>query len=155
MKKVTVVSILSIVVFLLSYCTGSKSALKRTQNQYEAIALQRAGFIKEVNNIIKGKERTAADSVYKNLQYIGGFEASLLPEIMERWSVSLGVSCTHCHNTSKWESDEKPEKLIARQMAEFSFTVSTELRKIKGLKSIKPTVNCMTCHNGKLKPALK
>lgn len=155
MKKIVIIFGLVNIVLLATYCTSSKSITGNASEEADVIRKERARFIKEVNHNIKGKENMVADSVYKNLQYIGGFEASLLPEIMDKWSKALGVSCTYCHNSSKWESDEKTEKLIARQMAEFSFTVSTELRKIQGLKSIKPTINCMTCHNGKLKPSLK
>jgi Photosynthetic reaction centre cytochrome C subunit len=155
MKKSNSVSILCGGVLTTFYCTGSKTISKNAQEETGNILKERASFIKEVNNSIKGKENTTADSVYKNLQYIGGFEASLLPEIMDEWSIALGVSCTHCHYTTKWESDEKPEKHIARQMAEFSFIVSKEVRKIEGLKSVKPTVNCITCHKGKIKSALK
>lgn len=155
MKKSIVILILFAGVFMLSYCTSSKSISGRAQKVSDEIIKERARFIKEVNDSIKGRENITADSVYKNLQYIGGFEASLLLKIMDKWSIALGVSCTHCHNITKWESDEKPEKLIARHMAEFSYTVSQELRKINGLKSVKPTVNCMTCHNGNIKPKLK
>lgn len=155
MRKTILILIISGSVLFISNCSGNKSLSKSFQNDSDVVAKERAFFVKEIKNIIKGKENTAADSVYKNLQYIGGFEASLLPAIMDKWSIALGVSCSHCHNTNKWESDEKQEKLMARQMAEFSYTVSQELRKIKGLKSVKPTVNCMTCHNGSIKPALK
>jgi hypothetical protein len=155
MRKAILIVIISCSVFFLSQCSSNKALSKKKQDNSSLISDERSAYILSVNNGIKGKENVAADSVYINLQYIGGFEASVLPEIMEKWSKALGVSCTHCHNTAKWESDEKPEKHIARKMAEFSFTVSKELRKIDGLKSVKPTVNCMTCHNGNIKPVLK
>jgi hypothetical protein len=103
---------------------------------------------------IRGKERTTVDSVFKNLKYIGGFEAEILPEVMNKWSIALGVSCNHCHVVGEWESDVKREKLVARQMAELSQDVNVKLREIKNIKSKKPTVNCTTCHRGQTKPAL-
>jgi hypothetical protein len=47
----------------------------------------------------------------------------------------------------------KPEKEIARQMVSLGERVNADLRKIKGLKSERPGINCFTCHRGELKPA--
>ena len=71
------------------------------------------------------------------------------------WAQALGVDCSHCHNTSNWASDEKPQKEIARQMVNMGELINAELRKIPGLKSERPTVNCISCHRGALKPALR
>ena len=155
MKKISIVITLCLSVWAMGKGIGKLNVPDAVIAYQDSIPQLRAKYMAEVNKMIKGKENISADSVYKNLQYIGGCEASLLPEIMDKWSIALGVNCTYCHNTGKWEADEKPEKIIARQMAEFSYTVRQELRKIKGLKSTKPTVNCMTCHNGRVKPALR
>jgi len=65
------------------------------------------------------------------------------------------VTCTHCHVPEKWESDEKAQKPIAREMAGMMAKINGELLKgIKNLKSETPTVNCTTCHRGEVKPAL-
>ena len=96
------------------------------------------------------------DSVFKNLKVLGGFPAENLLLAMNSWSRALGVSCGHCHETSQWELDTKPDKDIARQMSVMSTRINQEmLKNIKGLKNDRPIINCTSCHNGKLKPALK
>jgi hypothetical protein len=68
---------------------------------------------------------------------------------------SLGVNCTHCHTPEKWESEDKPQKQIARDMAAMVAQINgTHLKNIKNLKSENPVVNCTTCHRGEIKPAL-
>jgi hypothetical protein len=68
---------------------------------------------------------------------------------------SLGVDCTHCHVPDKWESEEKPQKQIARDMSAMATTINKDLLKnIKNLKDQNPIVNCTTCHRGEIKPAL-
>ncbi len=104
--------------------------------------------------MIRGRENEPAAAVYKNLQYIKGFNAGLLPLIMNKWSIALGVSCGHCHVNGTWELDDKPEKEIARKMAGLAPVISDYLKTIKGLKNPNPIVNCATCHRGQLKPAI-
>ncbi|MEO8085365.1 MAG: c-type cytochrome [Bacteroidota bacterium] len=123
-------------------------------NDKDSLAIDRAKYVAEINESIKGKEDMVVDSVFKNLQYIGGFKAAMLPVVMEHWSKALGVSCNHCHVKDKWEVDDKPEKKIARQMAELSQKINKDLAAIDGMKNLKPIINCTTCHRGELKPAL-
>ena len=68
---------------------------------------------------------------------------------------SLGVNCAHCHVPEKWESDDKPQKQIAREMSAMVAKINGEsLKAIKNLQSATPTVNCTTCHRGQIKFAL-
>jgi hypothetical protein len=119
-------------------------------NQTEALA--------KLREQIKGHENDPAPTVFKNIQtpFIKSIPAGRLPAVMEiAYSRSLGVDCTHCHVPEKWESDEKPEKQIARDMAAMMAKINTDLLKvIKNLKSANPTINCTTCHRGQVKPAL-
>ena len=59
-----------------------------------------------------------ADSVFKNLKVIKGQSSisaeHLLWMMNWGWSKELGVSCSHCHIVSKWESDSLETKNIAR-----------------------------------------
>ncbi|MBI5913987.1 MAG: c-type cytochrome, partial [Bacteroidetes bacterium] len=103
----------------------------------------------------KGKEHLSVDSVFANLQVLGGFPTENLVFAMDKWAQALGVSCTHCHDPGNWASDAKPQKDIARQMVNLGELVNAELRKIQGLKTERPTVNCITCHRGQLKPAVR
>ena len=83
-----------------------------------------------------------------------GVPATRLLRIMDvAYSQSLGVSCGHCHNTAKWDSDEKKTKQIARDMGKMVRRVNMELlRDVSGLSN--PAINCTTCHRGERKPAL-
>ncbi len=107
---------------------------------------------------IKGKEKEPAETVFKNIQtpMFKGAPASRLLAVMEMgYARSLGVDCTHCHVPDKWESDDKPQKQIGREMIAMTARINNEmLKNIKNLKSATPTINCTTCHRGDQKPAL-
>ena len=107
---------------------------------------------------IKGRENEPSDKVFKNIQtpFIKSINAGRVLAVMEiAYARSLGVTCTHCHVPEKWESEDKPQKQIARDMAAMMARINGELLKgIKNLKSESPTINCTTCHRGDVKPAL-
>jgi hypothetical protein len=153
MKVISVMATLLISLLLLN---GFRSGIvSHNGNVYEdTLEADRQRHISEVREMIKGKEDSSAESVYMNLKYIGGFKASLLPMIMYKWSIALGVSCGHCHQVGSWDQDTKPEKEIARKMAAMSPVIFNYLKTIKELKNPNPIVNCATCHRGQLKPAL-
>lgn len=127
-----------------------------SMNPADSLQVIRDQYIKEVSESIKGKEKMAVDSVFKNLKVFGGFPASNLLLAMNSWSRALGVTCEHCHTTAHWEDDSNPEKGIAREMSKMTSNITNEyLRKIPGMKNTKALINCTSCHNGKLKPALR
>lgn len=119
----------------------------------DPLAADRAQYTARVYELIKGREQVAVDSVFQNLKVLSSFPAENLVFAMEKWSEALGVSCDHCHVTGEWASDVKKEKHIARQMVTLGEELNASLRKIDGLKSEKPGVNCFTCHRGEIKPA--
>lgn len=121
-----------------------------------AAAFDQAAALAKLREQIKGKENEPAASVFKNIQMLKTAPAGRLLAIMEiGYSRSLGVNCTHCHVPDKWESEEKPQKQIARDMVAMMGRINGDLLKnIKNLKSENPTVNCTTCHRGEIKPAL-
>lgn len=105
---------------------------------------------------IKGKEKEPASTVFKNILTMKDRPAGQVLSVMEfGYSRSLGVTCTHCHVPEKWESEEKPQKQIARDMSALVGKLNSDLLKnIKNLKSAAPTVNCTTCHRGQIVPAI-
>ena len=117
-------------------------------NQAEAIA--------KLKERIKGKEQEPAEKVFKNIHSMKGVPSGRFLAIMEfGYARSLGVNCTHCHTPEKWETEDKPQKQIARDMAAMVAKINGEhLKNIKNLKSENPIVNCTTCHRGEIKPAL-
>jgi hypothetical protein len=117
-----------------------------------------AAALAKLREQIKGKEREPAETVFKNIQLpmFKGSPAARVLAVMEMgFSRSLGVNCTHCHVPDKWESEDKLQKQIARDMAAMVSRINGELlREVKNLKSDTPTINCTTCHRGEIKPAL-
>lgn len=115
-----------------------------------------AAAIAKLKEQIKGRENDPAPTVFKDIQTMKNTPAGRLLAVMEMgFARSLGVNCTHCHVADKWESEEKPQKQIARDMSTMVSVINREqLRNIKNLKSESPIVNCTTCHRGEVKPAL-
>lgn len=122
----------------------------------EELNAEREKYVKEVLAAIAGHEKEPAETVFKNIQRFKGVPAGRIPRIMNMgFARSLGVSCTHCHVAGEWDKEDKPQKQIAREMAEMANRISREmLPAIKNLDSKQPTVNCTTCHRGEIKPAL-
>ncbi len=140
------------IIFWLANCKVPTKSAAVVSDPY---AESRGKHVAAINLLIKGREQVSVDSVFQNLKVLGGFPAENLVFAMDKWAQALGVDCSHCHNTGNWASDEKPQKEIARQMVNMGELINAELRKIPGLKSERPTVNCITCHRGALKPALR
>jgi hypothetical protein len=140
--------IASAVIALANCKTAAKPPASVVAPPPDTLACARAKDAESVRKKITGRENVSVDSVFQNLKVLGGFPAENLVFAMEKWSEALGVGCDHCHVPNEWHQDIKPEKEIARQMVEFGERVNTELRKIKGLKSEKPLVNCYSCHRG-------
>lgn len=82
-------------------------------------------------------------------------------QVMQRFTVGLGVQCSYCHAAGDFASDENPEKEIARKMllmikqinrqfpdAGNDFANSRYLPFPEG----KQYVTCYTCHQGETKP---
>ena len=82
-----------------------------------------------------------------------------LRDTMASFTRALGVRCTYCHvgtegeplTTYDFATDEKPEKLKAREMLRMVAAINGEhLPKVPQRKSI--AVSCMTCHRGLAEP---
>ena len=113
--------------------------------------------IAELRKRIAGQEKKPSGEVYKNIKNFKNLPAGQLPNVMNAFSRALGVSCDHCHAVaSGWESEDKPQKQIAREMMAMAGTInSTLLKGIKNLTSATPEVSCSTCHRGQVVPDKK
>lgn len=120
------------------------------------VEFDQAAALAKLREQIKGRENEPAEKVFKNMQILKQMPAGRLLSVMEMgFARSLGVNCTHCHLPDKWESEDKAQKQIARDMWTMMGTINTQLLKnIKNLKSETPAINCTTCHRGQVKPAL-
>ncbi|HMA20159.1 MAG TPA: c-type cytochrome [Gemmatimonadaceae bacterium] len=80
--------------------------------------------------------------------------------MMRNFTSALGVRCTFCHVGSEGEdlaeydfaSDQKRNKLVARQMLRMLAEVNARLDTIPGRTHPAVTATCMTCHHGVSRP---
>jgi photosynthetic reaction center cytochrome c subunit len=70
-------------------------------------------------------------------------------QVMGGVRVALGVQCNFCHNPADYPSDEKPQKLMARNM----FRMMDDLN--SGPLNGKMHVTCYTCHRGESTPRME
>jgi Photosynthetic reaction centre cytochrome C subunit len=158
MKKLITVFIITggmaVLVSSFNNSETTRQSIGQHLNQ-DSLEKDRAKYVAQIMETIRGKENMRADSVFKNIKMLKMPAARLLKVMELGYSRSLGVSCGHCHNTADFSSEEKEQKEITRQMAAMSNKINTELLKnIQGLKSSPAIINCTTCHRGELKPAL-
>lgn len=145
----TRLSLIAAMTFLLCGTTLAQSTA-------DSINAEKQSFLEAIGKQIAGNESKPASEVFKNITMMKEMTAGRLLSVMNfGYSRSLGVSCTHCHVPGKWESDEKTNKRVARDMAAMVGKINGELLTgIGNLRSSKPTVNCTTCHRGQTQPAL-
>jgi len=156
MKAMLLLSALIGIIGLLSFNPGFTT---HSEKSYEdSLDADRKKWMDEVFQIIKGKEKWPADSVFKNLKVMKGknnLSAEHLLWMMNYgWSKELGITCSYCHVPGKWESDSLPTKDIARGMYNMRQQINREiLPKITGKDYFKnPKVTCITCHRGEPVP---
>jgi len=148
---------ISTAMFLSSGTEHSPLPVVEAQVVPTPAVFDQAAALAKLREQIKGKEREPAETVFKNIQLpmFKGSPAARVLAVMEMgFARSLGVNCTHCHVPEKWESEDKPQKQIARDMSAMVGRINGELLKsVKNLKSEQPAINCTTCHRGEIKPA--
>ena len=107
----------------------------------------------ELRKQIACREKEQSGDVVKNIKNFKNLPAGQLPLVMNAFSRALGVGCEHCHVSDKWDSEDKPQKQIAREIMKMAGTINDSiLRDIKNLQSIKPEISCSTCHRGQIIP---
>lgn len=157
LAAITSVALAAIFVFFDSEGLDKENrAFAQTSPTPAPAVFDQAAALAKLKEQIKGKENEPATAVFKNIQTMKNIPAGRLLSVMEMgYARSLGVNCAHCHVPDKWESEEKPQKQIARDMSAMVSTINRDLLKnIRNLKSESPIVNCTTCHRGEVKPAL-
>lgn len=90
-----------------------------------------------------------------NVKVLTGLFAQQFQEEMNLMVQGLGVSCNTCHVRNNWASEEKPEKLKARQMLEMTKALNQKYfpdYKPKDGESVLGKVTCYTCHKGESTP---
>lgn len=151
-----------ILTILLAFFYQQNQSDSRTENAAKEIEIadtlkfDQEKSLEALRKEIEGKKDQPAGEVFENIEMFKQVNAGRLLNIMEKgFSRSLGVTCTHCHNPDDWSSDEKEEKIIAREMMKMAGKINRELLpSIKELGDRNALVNCTTCHRGDVKPAL-
>jgi hypothetical protein len=161
MKAAFTFAVLALIVLWMAYCkpaarTQSGSGANATAAAAtDKHAAERARELAIARQMIRGREKMRADSVYAHLETFKTIPAENLLNIMDRWGQALGVSCEHCHVENDWSAENKPEKRVARQMVTLVEHTNADLGKITGIKSEKPRVGCNTCHRGEARPGVR
>ena len=89
-----------------------------------------------------------AEQVFHNIQMLKGVPAGRLPRVMNFFSNSLGVQCSHCHVPDQWEKEDKEAKQTARKMLNMVHDI------IQTFYGNQGQIGCFGCHEGKVKPEL-
>jgi hypothetical protein len=120
----------------------------------DSLQKDRQMHVDRIREQIKGKEELPAEDVFQNIKILNKMPAGRLLNIMAGgYSNSLGVSCSHCHVTSDFAKEDKPQKQVTRDMVQMAaFINDSLLKKIDGIQSQNPGINCGTCHNGRARP---
>jgi hypothetical protein len=120
----------------------------------DSLQKDRQMHVDRVREQIKGKEELPSEEVFQNIKVLNKMPAGRLLNIMAGgYSNSLGVSCSHCHVTSDFSKEDKPQKQVTREMVQMAaFINDSLLKKIEGIQSQNPGLNCGTCHNGRARP---
>jgi hypothetical protein len=90
-----------------------------------------------------------------NVKVLTGLFAQQFQEEMNLMVQGLGMSCNSCHVRNNFASEEKPEKLKARQMLEMTKAINKQFfpdYKPKDGESVLGKVTCYTCHKGETVP---
>jgi len=83
-----------------------------------------------------------AEAVFKNIQVLQGTPADQLLPLMGMISLSLGVSCEHCHDAEDMSLDVEDAKESARTMMTMVMNLN------KNSFAGQPTMTCYSCHRG-------
>jgi photosynthetic reaction center cytochrome c subunit len=97
-------------------------------------------------NPMQPSSSKTAEQVYRNIQVLKGVPADQIPTAMQFISASLGVECSYCHNTHKFDDDGTKTKGTARNMIKMVMAINKE--NFDGRRE----VTCYSCHHGSADP---
>ena len=120
-----------------------------------ALDSMRRGMVARLLTQIAGREDEPAGRVFKNVQVLKDIPArELLRTMDEQYGRALTFSCSNCHVPGQWDSDEKKNKKIAREMQRLADRLNTkDLPAVPEIDTDFDKVSCVTCHRGSGHPA--
>jgi len=89
-------------------------------------------------------QETPAEKFFKNIQALKGIPAGRIAGLMDSYNKALGVSCEYCHVAGDLSKGDKP----AHKVSVRDIMMTREIN-----EKYKHAVDCMSCHQGKAKPA--
>ena len=108
-----------------------------------------------LSGVVGAQAPTPSKVESPNVKVLTGLYAQQFQEEMNLIVQGLGVTCNTCHVRNNFASDEKPEKLKARQMLEMTKALNEKYfpdYKPKEGESVLGLVTCYTCHKGETTP---
>ena len=112
--------------------------------------------VAEILRTIPGQESRPAGEVFAQVRRLKDVPTRTFLTIMSiGYANALGVRCAHCHDVSDFSSDAKRPKRAAREMQVMHRSVNTQLIAMENLATQPPdkrTINCNTCHQGRINP---
>ena len=114
----------------------------------------RRAMVAEVLHSIAGRESEPAGAVFKNVKLLKSVPAAeFLRNMDENYGRGLGWTCTNCHIAGQFDSDQRKNKRIARQMQQMTDAINAEqLARMTELDADFQKVTCVTCHRGSNEP---
>lgn len=99
---------------------------------------------------LQGRENEPAGTVFKNVKLHKQMPVrEFLTMMDEQYGRGLGFTCTNCHVDNNYASDERKNKVIARQMERMQRDIDAKyIDKVKELDADKPKTTCVMCHRG-------
>ncbi|MEM7247520.1 MAG: c-type cytochrome [Acidobacteriota bacterium] len=92
--------------------------------------------------------RAQGGSAFKNVQVLTHVKDKReMRAIMKEQAKALGVKCTYCHVQGKFDLDDKPEKVEAREMMRMVVDLNERY-----FADEEQGVTCWTCHRGASHP---
>lgn len=111
-------------------------------------------MVAEVMQSIAGRENEPAGQVFKNVKLLKAMPAAeFLRNMDENYGRGLGWTCNSCHVPGQFDSDQRKNKRIARQMQQMTDAINAEqLAKMTELDEDYHKATCVMCHRGSNEP---
>lgn len=98
-------------------------------------------------DFIAGDAQAAQNQNSKNLQVLKGLSPDQVMLLMGEYNLALGQNCDYCHDMNALEKGDKPAHKTALEMIKMTLAINATIK-----DTYKISVDCMSCHQGKLKP---
>jgi hypothetical protein len=118
-----------------------------------ALLVGTLGMSGTIRTLAQAPTPTVVESPYVKVLTV--LFAQQFQEEMNFMVQALGVSCNTCHARGNFASEEKPEKLKARQMLEMTRAINKQFfpdYTPKEGESVLGRITCYTCHKGESVP---